>query len=114
MSLKIRGLVIISFLKLIILNLIQPIIVMNPIIENIQKIVSTSETLLADIKNLQEYKNYIQDLADELRVENRELREANTRLATELFETKLRIKQYEDDLGETPAEIDIAEHALRG
>ena len=73
---------------------------MNPIIDNIQKIVDAADNLLTDVKNLQEYKNYMQETADKVRDENRELREANTHLATELLEMKVRIKQYEDDLGE--------------
>ena len=87
---------------------------MNPIIDNIQKIVDAADNLLTDVKNLQEYKNYMQEIADKVRDENRELREANTRLATELLEMKVRIKQYEGDSGEEQGEIDIAEHALRG
>ena len=77
---------------------------MSSLIESLEKIATRATSLAEDVKTLMEYKEYIQEVADQVRAENQELRAANTRLATELFETKVRIKQYEGVPEEIQAE----------
>lgn len=83
---------------------------MSQIITDIEKIVADLREAASKIKTLQEYTDYWRDMYNKVYEDNQDLRAHNTKLATELFELKIRINQYKEDSGKNPEENCCGRH----